>query len=1044
MISTVDARRNSDEYSTDDNLVAYWKFDDDITDGETPNSVLGGVDGDVILNGSNPASNSDGYFSSAIEFSDTSNGGCVTATFAEGDVNTAPGEYNTISFWIKWNGTGSGFIFNSKSDSMNDWYGLDVDSSGRVGFTTGCSDFLATDVSLVANEWTHISAVFYNGTPSADTCSLYLNGVKQTLTSYGNVPQERSMQRTIYIGAPSIDASYSYRFNGLIDEAKIYKGALSHEKIVAMDDQQGITYYEYDALGRIINEKLNDSPQCVPIKSYGYDDYGQLIEVADANGNVTYYDYDKRGRVAKETLPDPDGSGPATLPAPETCYTYDAAGRVLAATDVAGNVTSYDYDELDRIVKETFPDPDGDGPQNAPVTIYSYDANGNLLSTTDARANSGEYGPDSMPSENMVAYWNLDTDMDNSVDGETALTSGGMSTVVWENGRFGESLAFDGVDDYAAATVSNINTTSGEYNTVSFWMKWNGSDRQMPFSWGDSSDPHFDLYLKNGYIGFNTGQSDILGVSSEGLANRWVHIVAMFCNDTTDNSKLYIDGKLMSLDHVGSEKNPTQDRHASNTIRLSSWNGTNPEYYYFAGLIDDLRIYNTELSNSEVAALAALRGTTRFVYDSLGRVVQEIGSPIAKADGTFEMPSVEYAYDDVGNVISVKDELDRITEYYYDSLKHLVKKVMPKPIDTDSSPVYYYGYDAAGNLVWETDPLGTAPVDGVPNAEHTTFYSYDTHNRIEEEIYADPNQNYSNDSTSSKSYSYDANGNLVSITDANDNIISFKYDSLNNQVMVVFPDSDSSNPLTTETTIKYTYDAVGNLRTTTDQLGNTTVQEYDALNRLVKELFPILDSTDPSLQPIYTYTYDDSGNLESFTDALEVVTNYEYDNLGRLIHEIMPDPDLNDGDSARPTVTYSYDVVGNLLKTTDPMGNSTCYRYDTLNRQTHVISALSSDPDEPSPNNSIIMEYDLVGNVTKIIDQENRTTEYVYDDLNRLVTMILPDPNPSLPEDSTPVYHYGYDAVGNLIWETDPLARLLILLQVIRVNITPHFMNMTT
>ena len=59
----------------------------------------------------------------------------------------------------------------------------------------------------------------------------------------------------------------------------------------------------------------------------------------------------------------------------------------------------------------------------------------------------------------------------------------------------------------------------------------------MPIGWN-----RHDLWPVNGYFGFNTANSDVFGISSAGLANRWVHVSAVFTNGSVTSNKLYIDG----------------------------------------------------------------------------------------------------------------------------------------------------------------------------------------------------------------------------------------------------------------------------------------------------------------------------------------------------------------------------------------------------------------------------------------------------------------------------------------------------------------------
>jgi YD repeat-containing protein len=59
-------------------------------------------------------------------------------------------------------------------------------------------------------------------------------------------------------------------------------------------------------------------------------------------------------------------------------------------------------------------------------------------------------------------------------------------------------------------------------------------------------------------------------------------------------------------------------------------------------------------------------------------------------------------------------------------------------------------------------------------------------------------------------------------------------------------------------------------------------------------------------------------------------------------------------------------------------------------------------------------EYDAVGNVSRIADPIGRVVEYVYDELNRRVSQIAPDPDGTGGPQQAAVTRYVYDAVGNL------------------------------
>ena len=130
-------------------------------------------------------------------------------------------------------------------------------------------------------------------------------------------------------------------------------------------------------------------------------------------------------------------------------------------------------------------------------------------------------------------------------------------------------------------------------------MKWDGSDYQLPFSWGDT---YYDLYLAGGF-GFNTGNGDLLGIPfpASQWAGQWVHVAAKFYNGTpsADNVQLYIDGQRQELTE---RMQSPDDRSVATTAFAGGLANTN--YCEFGGAIDDLRIFNRPLSAAEVGVLA--------------------------------------------------------------------------------------------------------------------------------------------------------------------------------------------------------------------------------------------------------------------------------------------------------------------------------------------------------------------------------------------------------------------------------------------------------
>jgi MSHA biogenesis protein MshQ len=197
----------------------------------------------------------------------------------------------------------------------------------------------------------------------------------------------------------------------------------------------------------------------------------------------------------------------------------------------------------------------------------------------------------------LYGYWRLDEAGGNKfTDSSPYHNDGYLSGVLpGQPGALGDdpntAAQIDG--GQIALTIPQLNTASGTTNTVSFWMNWDGTDLVMPIGFAG-----YDLFLWNGNFGFNTGQSDIWGTSSVGLADGWVHVVAVFQNGNATLSKLYIDGVEQTLTQRAGTTNT--NRSITTAARLSGW--TNDTGYHFRGALDEVAFFNRTLSAAEVQA----------------------------------------------------------------------------------------------------------------------------------------------------------------------------------------------------------------------------------------------------------------------------------------------------------------------------------------------------------------------------------------------------------------------------------------------------------
>jgi RHS repeat-associated protein len=142
---------------------------------------------------------------------------------------------------------------------------------------------------------------------------------------------------------------------------------------VSLTDAEGvITRYEYDGLNRLItvvenhvSSALADHETNVRTE-YTYDGVGNRLTIKDGRGHITTFAYDDLNRLASES--DPLGN--------TTTYAYDAVGNRASLTDAMGYSTYYVYDVANRLSSIDYPEPDAD-------VSFTYDAAGKRLEMVD-------------------------------------------------------------------------------------------------------------------------------------------------------------------------------------------------------------------------------------------------------------------------------------------------------------------------------------------------------------------------------------------------------------------------------------------------------------------------------------------------------------------------------------------------------------------------------------------------------------------------------------------------------------------------------------
>ncbi|WP_294242138.1 RHS repeat-associated core domain-containing protein [Pseudobutyrivibrio sp.] len=188
-----------------------------------------------------------------------------------------------------------------------------------------------------------VTTYTYDNVGNVQTVS-YPNGVVTTY-GYDNTNLIISIYTVNAAGDVLQDYSYTRDLNGNITEA---------------DEGARTVYYEYDALGRLTKETVEDVSG-THVTEYSYDANSNRISKT-VDGVVTTYTYNELNQLVQ---------------AGDTTYTYDNAGNLVSQSVSGVLVVAYEYDEYNRLISVT-----GYAAGNEYDASFTYDDDGSRKSKT--------------------------------------------------------------------------------------------------------------------------------------------------------------------------------------------------------------------------------------------------------------------------------------------------------------------------------------------------------------------------------------------------------------------------------------------------------------------------------------------------------------------------------------------------------------------------------------------------------------------------------------------------------------------------------------
>lgn len=344
------------------------------------------------------------------------------------------------------------------------------------------------------------------------------------------------------------------------------------------------------------------------------------------------------------------------------------------------------------------------------------------------------------------------------------------------------------------------------------------------------------------------------------------------------------------------------------------------------------------------------------------------------------------------------DNITLTSEFEYDSTSGLLLKESFEP---ESSNGYQktYTYDKYGNILEDV----LTPNDGDYD-ERTTRTQYTADGRFK--IRTENSLGFVTTSQIDSSW-----GTETQSTDINGQTSSYQYNSFGELTQAVSPLTTTHVTRAWSNGHEYApSNAVYYIKTETT---GTPVQWefFDALDRTVRKA-----SVGRNGKIIYSDAiYNNKGQVIKtsepyFRGETAQWNMMEYDVVGRVVKETRANGaassfsynglTVSTTDPLNHTSSKTYDLNGHLITSTDALGNSVTFKYDVNGKCTETAG----------PRTTIRVEYDKLGNRTKLEDPDLGTIEYEYNSFGELTSQT----------DSYGETTFEYDQGGRLLQECRP------------------------
>ena len=523
------------------------------------------------------------------------------------------------------------------------------------------------------------------------------NNILTTMDADGNVAKEYfdglgRMTSLVRYNGTLVYSTESYTYNWL-------------DSVATKTTATGSVYtYTYDQDGQLIKTLNPDSTST----TVSYDDVSNIKTVTDENGHQTAYGYDWNGNLiwVRQYY--------TTSGYYQTSYVYDFSGNLLSVTDAKNQVTSYQYDDLNRLVKTTLPD--------GTYTVKAYDAVGNLVSSTDPAGKTTTYSYDTLyrlanltyPDSSTVAYTydnNRNKISENSQAGSFHYTYDARGrltneTDILSGARYTTLYTYDSAGNVLSATYPDGTVVSYSYDALNRVTKlgtfatftYNPDDSIKTIAYGNgvSTAYTYDSRGRPTRILSNSGTTRLLDLnySYDGIGNALKIDTETYSYDWLNRlvaSSGPWGATAYGYDSVGNIINETKNSVV-----------TTYTYGAYNRLIQEGNAAISYNANGDTTKVVNGSTTWQYGYDYADRLVNATKNSVLAQTNSYESngnrveqthgsSTVVYAYEGINAIFEKNLTSGAVTDYFYANGLQLTKVVA-------GTTAYYQIDDALGSV----------------------------------------------------------------------------------------------------------------------------------------------------------------------------------------------------------------------------------------------------------------------------------------------------------------------------------------------------------